>query len=74
MVMVLCLPGVELAIKRVRLRVLQGGHDVEESVIRRRFANGWTNFMERYQSLADDWRLYDASQTPPKLIGVKGPT
>ena len=68
------LPSVELAVNRVRLRVLQGGHHVEESVIRRRFTNGWKNFTEFYQILADDWRLYDASQTPPNLIAVKGPT
>ncbi len=33
----LSLPDVEIAVERVRIRVAQGGHDVEESVIRRRF-------------------------------------
>ncbi len=34
----------ELAITRVRQRVSEGGHNVPESVIRRRFHAGWHNF------------------------------
>ena len=38
------LPSPEMAIARVARRVLQGGHDVPETVIRRRFEAGLRNF------------------------------
>ena len=34
----------EMAIARVRQRVIEGGHDVPEDIIRRRFATGLLNF------------------------------
>jgi predicted ABC-type ATPase len=33
--------NVDLAADRVRYRVIPGGHDVPEAVIRRRFEQGW---------------------------------
>jgi predicted ABC-type ATPase len=62
------LPSADLAVERVRLRVQQGGHDIPEPVIRRRFVQGWTNFTEIYRPLVDGWRLYDASALPARLI------
>ena len=38
------LDGVDVAIERVAQRVTQGGHDIPEAVIRRRFAMGRLNF------------------------------
>lgn len=63
----LSLPDVEMAIERVAIRVRQGGHNIPEDVIRRRFAHGIANF-ERYKLLVDSWQLYDNSQTPPVLL------
>ena len=63
------LPTVELAVKRVAQRVLEGGHDVPEPVIRRRFHAGWRNFGRIYQDLVDEWALYDNSGEVPKLLG-----
>ncbi len=40
----LSLPNAEMAIERVSTRVKQGGHNVPEEVIRRRFAHGINNF------------------------------
>lgn len=40
------LPTVEMAIARVAARVAQGGHDILEEVIRRRFESGIRNFHE----------------------------
>jgi predicted ABC-type ATPase len=54
---------VDLAVRRVRLRVAAGGHDVPESVIRRRFRKSLVNFDRVYRPLATTWRLYDASAT-----------
>ena len=62
------LPDVEIAVKRVRIRVAQGGHDVDESVIRRRFDKGWNNFHNIYKKLVDAWVLYDNSGESPQLI------
>lgn len=64
----LCLPKVELAIERVRERVRQGGHDVPEEVIRRRYEVGWRNFNLVYKRLVDYWFLYDNSGRIPVLL------
>jgi predicted ABC-type ATPase len=64
----LSLPNAEMAIARVALRVSQGGHDVPESVIRRRFASGLDNFHSRYKLVVDDWTLYDNSGVTPVLL------
>lgn len=63
----LSLPDVEIAIERVATRVIQGGHNVPEDVIRRRFAHGIAN-IERYKLLVDSWQLYDNSDAPPILL------
>jgi len=63
----LSLQDVEIAIERVATRVIQGGHNVPEEVIRRRFAHGIANF-ERYKLLVGSWQLYDNSDTPAVLI------
>lgn len=63
----LSLPDVEMAIERVAMRVRQGGHNIPEDVIRRRYAHGIANF-ERYKMLVDSWQLYDNSCTPAVLI------
>lgn len=63
----LSLPDVEIAIERVATRVIQGGHNVPEEVIRRRFAHGIANF-ERYKLLVDSWQVYDNSSAPPVLL------
>ena len=50
------------AIARVAERVRQGGHDVPEATIRRRFTAGLRNFREVYAPLVDAWALYDNTQ------------
>ena len=44
----LSLPSADVAISRVAIRVAQGGHDIPEDVIRRRFKSGLDNFHSRY--------------------------
>jgi predicted ABC-type ATPase len=55
-----------------------GGHDLPEADVRRRFDRGRDNFFTVYRSLADRWRLYDASAvTGPQLVafgGLRRPT
>ena len=64
----LSLPNEEIAVSRVTRRVLQGGHNIPEPVIRRRFKTGLANFHERYSKAVDSWAFYDSSGMHPKLI------
>jgi len=64
----LSLPDADLAIARVAVRVAQGGHDVPEEAIRRRFKVGLDNFRRIYRPLADSWVLYDNSGEQPVLL------
>ena len=56
------------AVSRVARRVLQGGHNIPEDVIRRRFKAGLENFHERYSKAVNSWALFDSYHRPPKLI------
>ena len=38
----------DLAVKRVQVRVKEGGHNIPEDVIRRRYQNGLSNFFKLY--------------------------
>ena len=62
------LPSVDLAIARVAERVRQGGHDIPEDVIRRRFEAGRRNFEHQYRAAVDAWALYDNAGEEPVLI------
>jgi predicted ABC-type ATPase len=64
----LSLGSPEEAIARVASRVQQGGHDVAEDVIRRRFASGMRNFLEIYRSRVDYWQWLDNSGETPRLL------
>lgn len=64
------LPSPDMAVARVRGRVAQGGHNLPEADIRRRFDRGLRNFDEIYRPLVDAWSIYDASQWPPMLLDV----
>ncbi len=64
----LSLPSVKLALARIRARVAQGGHNIPEAVVRRRFSRGIENFTRVYRLLVDSWALYDNSGPIPKLI------
>jgi predicted ABC-type ATPase len=62
------LPSVDMAIDRVKIRVAQGGHDVPEEDIRRRFERGWRNFREIYRNMADAWVVFDTSEHTPEIV------
>lgn len=68
----LWLPSVDLAVTRVRLRVEAGGHDVPESIIRRRFRKSLVNFDRVYRPVATTWRLYDAGATVGRPLIAHG--
>jgi predicted ABC-type ATPase len=62
------LDSAEEAIARVAQRVRQGGHDIPEQTIRRRFGAGLRNFERLYAPLVDAWALYDNAGAAPRLI------
>ena len=66
----LALPNAEVAVERVAQRVRQGGHNIPEVVIRRRFVSGQVN-LARYCALVDDWDVYDNSGLKPVLISER---
>ena len=61
------LTNAQLAIRRVKLRVDLGGHDVPSDVVRRRFGRSLRNFFNLYAPLADEWTLFDNSSSPLAL-------
>lgn len=64
----LSLTSVELAIARVAERVRQGGHDIPEAIIRRRFIAGRLNFDKHYRAAVDAWACYDNSGSEPVML------
>ncbi|MBF0213798.1 MAG: zeta toxin family protein [Magnetococcales bacterium] len=62
------LPDVETALARVAERVRQGGHDVPEETVRRRFVAGRLNFVGIYRPLVDVWLHFDHSGDRPRLL------
>lgn len=64
----LALSSPEIAVARVALRVSQGGHDIPEAVIRRRFASGLKHFEDVYQPLVSSWLRFDNTDLLPRLL------
>ena len=67
----LWLPGVELAMARIKERVQEGGHNVPAEDVRRRFSRGINNFFTLYEPLLDSWMLFDNSKAKPTLIAKR---
>lgn len=65
------MPAVSLALTRVRDRVLRGGHNVPETVVRRRFERSIRNFQLRYRPLSDSWMLFDNAGTTPVVVAFQ---
>ena len=64
----LSLPSADMAVQRVAERVRQGGHDIPEATIRRRFESGRRLLVDVYRPLVDKWILYDNSGDEPILM------
>lgn len=62
------LDSAEEAIARVAQRVRQGGHNIPEAIIRRRFTAGRENFEHLYAPLVNAWALYNNSGLQPVLL------
>ncbi len=58
----------ELALERVKLRVLSGGHDIPAEVILRRYSAGIKNLLDLYQPIVDYWIMFDNSEHPEIFV------
>ena len=58
----------ELAVERVRIRVKEGGHNIPEKTIRRRYDLGISNMFNLYIPIADYWMFIDNSKTPFEIL------
>lgn len=58
----------ELAIKRVSTRVEEGGHNIPEEVIYRRYKSGIKNLNNLYLKISDFWMIIDNSYPPYALV------
>ncbi len=63
-----CLESPEQAILRVAQRVAEGGHNIPEDVIRRRFARGIANLTHLYLPICDSALVYNNSHGKPQII------
>jgi predicted ABC-type ATPase len=61
----------DLAVKRVETRVKEGGHNIPENVIRRRYENGLRNFFGLFEPIVDEWMFIDNSGEPYEIIARK---
>jgi predicted ABC-type ATPase len=64
----LWLASPELAVERVRTRVMKGGHNIPENVIKRRYEKGLQNFINLFMSLSNKWIVADNSQSLPLIV------
>ncbi|HTU45751.1 MAG TPA: AAA family ATPase [Bryobacteraceae bacterium] len=63
----ICLDSAEKSIQRVHERVAQGGHDVPDDDVRRRYARSLSN-AKKVLSLVHETIIYDNSGPEPTLI------
>jgi predicted ABC-type ATPase len=64
----LWIPGVDLAMARIRDRVEAGGHNVPEPDVRRRYLRSLRNLFSLYGPQADSVHFFDNSGAVPRLV------
>lgn len=64
----LWVPNPQLAIARIKERVIKGGHDIPSHDVRRRFTRSIVNFSRLYRPLLDSWMIFNNSGITPALI------
>lgn len=68
------LNDVGLAIERVKTRVSEGGHNIPEETIRRRYYRGIYNLTHRFTGICDYWFVIDNSERPFTFVAEgRGP-
>lgn len=62
------LDSVQLAQLRVQNRVAEGGHNIPDNVVERRYLRGIHNLFHLYADICDLVLVYDNSKSDPELI------
>jgi predicted ABC-type ATPase len=65
------LNNIALAKERVKIRVQEGGHNIPEDVIERRYIKGIINLFENYLQIVDNALIFDNSFGKHALIAQK---
>lgn len=65
------LQNIELAKERVKIRVLEGGHNIEAEVIERRYIRGIKNLFDIYLPIVDGAFIFDNSEAKHELLADK---
>ncbi len=65
------LQSIELAVERVKQRVIEGGHNIEPNVIVRRYNNGIKNLFDIYLPIVNKAMIFDNSDNIYQLIAEK---
>lgn len=58
----------ELAVERVKVRVMEGGHNIPTKTIVRRYHRGLSNFFHLYKGIVDNWMFINNSGSTYQLI------
>ena len=66
------LNSTQLAVRRVAQRVKEGGHNIPENVIKRRYVAGIKNLFRIFIPIVDSWLIADNSAVPRILIAEGG--
>lgn len=67
------LNDVNLALQRVKARVAEGGHDIPDLVVKRRYSAGLKNLVNIFIELADKWIIVDNSKKKFSIIAENNP-
>jgi predicted ABC-type ATPase len=62
----------DLAVARVRQRVLQGGHNIPEATIRQRYTRSLQNFFSLYRPVVSFWDFYDNTVSSQPILIARG--
>lgn len=65
------LQNVQLAKERVKIRVSEGGHNIEPKTIERRYINGIKNLFNIYLPIVDGVLIFDNSEGKHELLAHK---
>jgi predicted ABC-type ATPase len=61
----------QTCINRIKIRVLNGGHNIPKEDIIRRFTRSKNNFWHKYKNKVDEWLLYYNGEMQYSLVAEK---
>lgn len=65
------LQNIDLAKERVKIRVSEGGHNIDSDVIERRYIRGIKNLIDIYLPIVDGSFIFDKSEGKHELLADK---